>query len=206
MNFKKGYSLSALVIGLAVLFVSVSRAGVEILAQENNDIRVRIEPIELTIYHKDGTTEPVVYRVPEVNTLSNNPFYGFKKLRDYLWLMFSQGNLNKAKVSLLLADKKISEAIELIKNNNTKLALEAGSEALDKLKYADTQLNQVDDSELEKKDVFNMMYHAGYAYKEVMVSMENEFEIDKEKLNQIIEELDQFNEQKKQEKEAMEAE
>jgi hypothetical protein len=204
MNLNKGYSLLALILGMAVLFVSVSRASIDLLAQEGNELKVRIEPIEFTIYHSDGSTEPVTYKVPEVNTISSNPFYGFKKLRDYLWLMFSKGNVNKAKVALLIADKKISESVQLINSNESKLALEAGVEALDKLKYADSQIAAAPEAETEKSQINNMIYQAGFAYRQVMSTMEGEFEIDREKLKNIIDDLDEFNEQKRKEKENME--
>jgi hypothetical protein len=189
--------LMVLVFGLAILFVSIARAGLEILAKESTDSISRNNAINFVVKFQDGETAPGNYNFPETGMLPDNIFYGLKKIRDYLWLSFSQG-LTKAKISLLLADKSMSESKDLLVKDNTAKAIEAGNEAMDKLEYADKLINEFKVPDGQTKQVHYQIFWAGFAYKEVLSKAGESFEIDTDKYSKLINRIDDWN--KEQEK------
>ncbi len=102
------YTVLAILGGIVILFLSVTRAGFELMAKDNNENKLRNNLIEFTYLDDNGEKQEYDYLLPTTSTLPNNPFYGFKKVRDFLWLRFSQGEINKCKTAFLLADKKMT--------------------------------------------------------------------------------------------------
>ena len=197
-----GYFVLALTLGLLILFVSVSLASYELMAVENGESKLRIDPINFSVSQDDGTVVEMSYKLPEVNTLPNNPFYGFKKLRDQLWLVFSGSGVKKARTSFLLADKKMAEARMLIAEGEIRIALEASQEALEKLKYTDELLSTGNQSKIdEARQIREEVYMAGLAYVEVLKGVESSFEGGGEKYNNIKQELNEFNQKIQEERE-----
>lgn len=199
--FESIYPIAAFVLGLTVMFVSLSRATLEITAAENNQDKLRLNPIALTINYSDGTTEPTTYKLPEIGMLPNNPFYGFKRVRDFLWITFSSGNDGKSKVALLIADKKIAESRELLKENQNTPALDASQEAVDKLKYSGDLAAKVKDTDPQYKSLHKQIYVAGLVYKEIIDAYADTFDLDMAKYQKIVNSLDDFNASQEQEKE-----
>ena len=194
------YAMASMSLAVLILVVSVARAGLEIMAIEGNDRNLRNDPIKFEIVNKDGEKEELSYELPEPGMLPTNPFYGFKKIRDFLWIKFSGGGYKKANVQLLVADKRMAEAKVLLEDNKSKSGLEASQEALDTLKLAKNSITEVSKETEDSKQVQSQIFKAGFAYMKILKSMENSFEIDADKYNQLINDLDEWNqEQKRQE-------
>ena len=202
------YAFFAVNIGILVLFVSVSRASLNILAQESNEGKIAVKTVNLKTVQADGAVIDYTYKLPEVNMLPSQTFYGFRKVRDWMWLFFSRGDLNKAKISLVLADKKMSEVMELANKdfapNNGRLIIEAGQEALDRLKYTDNLISQSTQNADEWRQLHKQCYTAGLAYVAVMSKLGNNMGEYTPDLNELMNEINVWNEKQKEDQEGME--
>lgn len=178
-----------LVFAFMILFISLSRAGLEIAAKQQGQYGV--VPVDFI---------DSIYKLPPVDTLPTSPFYGFKRLRDYLWLTFSNGPVKKSQIALLLSDKKMAEAIALFNNDQSGIGLNAGIEAVDKLKYADKLIANYQKEDIFKEQMEIRIFQTGNAYKEIMTSINNTFGLDEAKYQQIITDLNKLNEEKQKEK------
>jgi len=187
--------------GMVILVVSVARAGLEIMAVEDNDHALRNDPIRFEIVNSDGEKEEFSYKLPEPGMLPTNPFYGFKKIRDYLWIKFSSGNIKKAKVQLLVADKRMSEAKNLLADNKGKVGLDASQEAFDTLKLAERSISEVEEKTDETKEIHSQIFKAGFAYMAILKESGESFELDAEKYNQLFKNLDEWNQEQKNKEE-----
>ncbi|MBP9817506.1 hypothetical protein KBC75_01965 [Candidatus Shapirobacteria bacterium] len=182
-------------VGFIVLAVSLTQTTLRIMAVDE----IRNNPMELTINYKDGTTEQASYKFPEVNMLPDNPFYGLKRVRDWMWLLMTSKQ-NKPKVALLLADKKIAEMTELFKKDKSELAIETGNEALDKLEYAhglESDVSQIPD---EVKRFRKQLFLAGNAYSQILNDKKENFELNQVKFDELNKKINDWN--KKQEEES----
>jgi hypothetical protein len=191
MNILSSVVFPALILVFAfiILFISLSRAGLEIAAKQQGQYGV--VPVDFI----DST-----YKLPPVDTLPTSPFYGFKRLRDYLWLTFSSGPVKKSQIALLLSDKKMAEAIALFNNDQSEMGLDAGSEAVDKLKYADRLIVNSKKEDILKKQIEAQIIQTGGAYAEIMTSINKTFGLDEAKYQKIITDLNKLNEEKQKEK------
>lgn len=183
--------------GLAILFVSVARTGLNLLAQGNGIDEVKKSEVKFLKTFEDGEKIEGTYKLPEPGMLPSNGLYGFKNFRDVLWLMFSQG-IEKPKVTLLIADKKLVEFVKLTENGNRELAIESGNEAIDKLKYASDLLQSAKITDTQSKQLRTQVLWAGLAYYEVISRNESEFQIENEKYRNLLTRIDVWN--KEQEK------
>lgn len=202
------YGFFAFGVGILILFVSISRASLSILAQESISDKIAVNIVEFEIVQADGAVVSASHRLPEVNMLPNETFYGFRKIRDWMWLFFSRGELNKSKISMLLADKKIAEVIVMAdKENNVengKLIIEASQEALDRLKYTDNLISQSSQNEDEWRQLHKQCYTAGLAYRAVLGKLENNMGEFTPDLNTILNEIDEWNKKQEEDQENME--
>jgi hypothetical protein len=171
------------------------RVGLETTTKDINENKLRIKPVKFSM-NVDGKPENLVYKLPEVTTLPSSPAYTIKQLRDYLWVQLTHEPIDRSEVILLLADKKITEANGLIKQQDYKLALDTIEEAINKLKYADKTISNLDANSIRKKQVQAEIIKAGYAYKTILYEMNKEHKLNEEKYNQILKDLDQWNEEK----------
>lgn len=194
------FTFLALCFGGLILFVSIARAGLEIMAQGNNTDKVRVNLVNFVITNDDGSTEPVSYKLPEINMLPTSSFYGFKYIRDWLWINLSRTPLEKSKVLLLVADKKIAESSALFIDNLPNQAMDAATEALVKLKYAQRETNNIKKNTDEVKQLNLQIVRAGLAYKEILQGVRNTFEVDINMYNNLISDLDAWNESQKTER------
>lgn len=183
--------------GLVILFVSVARTGLNLLAQGNGIDEVKKNEVKFLKTFEDGEKIEGTYKLPEPGMLPSNGLYGFKNFRDVLWLMFSQG-VEKPKVTLLIADKKLAEFEKLTENGSRELAIESGNEAIDKLKYASDLLQSAKITDTQSKQLRTQILWAGLAYYEVISRNESEFQIDIEKYRNLLTRIDVWN--KEQEK------
>ena len=179
-------------LGLMILILSVAKAGWETRANGDSDEVVGNNLIEFTAVFDDGTTAVGNYKLPETGMLPDNMFYGMKKIRNYLWLSFSQGTA-KIKMALLLGDKSAAEAGALIENGKNNYAFDAGNEAIDKLQYADTLINQIKVADAQTKQLHYQIFWAGYAYKEVFKKAENSFDLDAVEYTNLINRVGDWN-------------
>jgi len=184
--------IAVLGLGLMILAVSVARAGLEIMAREDADKIVRNETINFTAVFADGETSPGNYQLPESGMTVDNVFYGFKKLRDVMWLWFSKG-VTRAKISLLLADKSIAEMKNLLAKGRTTQAIEAGNEAVDKLEYADKLIGELKPENEGIKQLRYQTFWAGYAYREIIERAGGEYDVDTEKFTKLIKRINDWN-------------
>jgi len=168
--------LKIIVIVLAggILGISFVRASLEKVNQDEVQNKLRKIPISFQIENKTGGTEKICYELPETRTLPDSPFYGLKNLRDELWVKFSPNDLERARLMLLLADKKMEEAIilnqRLGKNN---LVTKTSQEAVKKLKSANDLVSAMNGKDIEVQKIEQNIETAAVVYKKLI----NDFEI-----------------------------
>jgi hypothetical protein len=194
------YTVLAILGGIVILFLSVTRAGYELMANDNNENKLRNNLIEFTYLDDSGEKQEYSYLLPTTSTLPNNPFYGFKKVRDYLWLKFSQGEINKCKTAFLLADKKMTEGKMLMELGETKIAIEASQEALEKLKYAKSIIPDDEKFRVEADYIRDQVYMAGLAYESIVKKIQLSFEDESAAKNLLEKNLNEFNQENKKER------
>ncbi len=185
------FSAVILLVSLSILYISLVRASLEIMTHDNNENILRVKPIVFNIY-KNDKPDTYVYKFPEVTTTPANPIYEVKELRDNMWIYLSHEPISKTKMILLIADKKITECQMLYKQNKYNLALDTGVDAFNKLKYANEVISEVKPNNIEAKLLKDQIYKAGYAYREAFIS------IDRVRFQQLIKDLDKWNEEKQQ--------
>jgi hypothetical protein len=189
--------MAVLGVGLTILIISMARAGWEIWASDNNGEIQGNNLVNFTAVFGDGTTTPGTYKLPEAGMLPDNMFYGMKKIRDSLWLAFSQG-IAKTRMALLLADKSIAESKKMMDVGKYDLTIEAGNEAMNKLEYADKLINDVKVADAQTKQLHYQIFWAGYAYKEVLDKMQDAFDLDTGKYSQLINRINDWNKTEEQ--------
>jgi len=140
--------------------VSMSRASLEIMAKDEKEGNLRIEPVII----QDKT----IYKLPQTNMLPDNVFYRFKEARDWLWQKFSVGNEKEAKIMFILADKKIAEARSLANKGKYDLALESSMKAVDKLKYTNELIEKMKNQDTAQKQMIIQIRDATCAYDEII--------------------------------------
>lgn len=148
--------------GLAVLAVSITQTSLKILAID--EVRNRL--IQFDIVNDDGTVNQGSYKLPEVGVLPDNPFYGIKRIRDWMWLKMTTEK-DRGELILFLADKKMSEVVELVSKERIDLAIETGKEAMIYLEYADSvRISQLSNTD-EDRRLGKQLFTAGLAYDEL---------------------------------------
>lgn len=187
------FKVGVVLVGMVMVFVSIARASFEVIAKEVGEDAIKNRYLEFVITSEDGKTLPANYNLPEAGMLPSNPFYGFKKIRDWMWMNFATG-ANKAKVAVLMADKKITEVSELFRLGDTDLAIETGNEVLDKLEYANGLL-EATDIQLRRQ-----LFLAGYAFKEIASNGSESFDMDQQKFKELINRIDRWNEKQEEER------
>lgn len=140
-----------MVSAFGILYISFTRAGLEKVNDDEQYDRLRNISIS---YQQKETGNWQCYRLPESRILSNNPIYFLKKIRDNLWIQLSRSPIDKSRITLLVADKKISETITLYKKNtNNKLLKKNIDEATKKLELVQKIIDQLNQKDLEVKKI-----------------------------------------------------
>ncbi|MEK7168426.1 MAG: DUF5667 domain-containing protein [Patescibacteria group bacterium] len=96
----------------------------------------------------------------------DNPFWYAKATRDKMWLTFTFNQNKKAEISLLFADKRLSSALTLFKNNKPDLGLITLTKAEKYLESA--ELKMTDDNELYKKVGLSSLKHREVIENEIL--------------------------------------
>jgi len=126
-----------LVFSFCICFVSLSRAGLyqagpRITSREYRNMLIAVRKV----YADEGEiVNGASYNLPEPGILPTNPFYGFKSMRDWLWIKLTVDSVEKTKMYQYMADKKMSEAVALMGDSKTKdtyVAVEEGFSYLNK--------------------------------------------------------------------------
>ena len=170
--------ISFLVLGFIILYISIARGSLDLMIKDEKENELR----------KVLINSEISYKLPETRTLPSNPFYSLKKIRDYLWISFTKNQLDKCRVLMLVADKKMSEVI-LMNQQNIEKQLIVGTtiEAINQLKLASEGLKKNQLNEVEKETIQNQISQAQYAYKEIIKTLKIDEE-EKRFLNSRVEE------------------
>jgi hypothetical protein len=114
----------------------------------------------------------ISYKFPETRTLPTNPFYSLKKVRDYLWISFTKNQLDKCRVMMLVADKKMSEVMVMNQQDAEKQIIVGTTiEAINQLKLASEGLKKSQLNEIEKEEILSQINQAKYVYKEIIKTL-----------------------------------
>lgn len=190
---------SVLIISLAILFGSLVITGLDVVAKDREIDDLRKVPIEYVKKMKNGEEILRTYKVPESTVGPGSKQYLIKKMRDKLWVDLSQNPKDKSEVCLLIADKKIFETVELIKNKkNENLISKTLDEAFFHLKESKLMLAEENKKDIEIIKIDQKINEAGLAYEDIVKS----FDYNDEKVNKIINEIENWNQKNiKEEKE-----
>ena len=181
-----GLKIGLLGLGLLILFMSTARTSLDFFENEHQENIIRNNPTTFKMINRYGVIEQQTYKFTAVGLLPNSPIYIIKWFRDWLWLTWSRGP-EKAKVALLLGDKRLMEADGLLKINDEKLAIKTANEAIDKLEYAD-YLNNNTDSQLQKQ-----IWLAGFAYREILNKRDKIEDVNSQNWAKLIQRIDEWN-------------
>ena len=182
------------ILSIVILVVSLARAGVEVMTENGSLKTMGKNEVVVESLDENGRNKFEIYKLPETGIMPDNPTYVLKKVRDSLWLTFSQG-INKPKIALLLADKKAAESRALMFEDKSNLAIESGNEAIDKLEYA-YNLSVKIKNDVAKRELLDQIYKAGFAYEQVfsesgvdknrsLINRINEWNKNQEKINHL---------------------
>lgn len=186
------YRIGAILGAGVILFLTITKVTLKIIAQEGNEDKLRVNPVEFVARRGDGTTQVATYKLPEAGILPNNPFYGFKRVRDWLWIGLNSDPKEKSKLILLLTDKKIKETVELFRLEKPDLAIEAGKEVIVRLEEAE-EIAQKITNENSAKNTHEKISMAGQVHRAILEKMKGGFEMDNEKYQNLINKIDAFN-------------
>ncbi|HOR01938.1 MAG TPA: DUF5667 domain-containing protein [Candidatus Woesebacteria bacterium] len=135
---------------LIILYVSFARAGLEKVSHDERYDQLR----KISIAYHQGNE---CYRLPESRTLPDSPFYFLKKIRDDLWIHFTNNPVDKIRIGLLVADKKMTEVIMMQRLGKTEIEwkdnlMEAEAKILKlRQKIADLNPENIEVQELDDK-------------------------------------------------------
>jgi len=168
------------------------------LDEKENELRKL--PVKIVIRRVNQPSNIFFYKLPEVRTLPTSPWYGIKKIRDFLWLYLSEEGEEKIRTGLLLADKKASEARVLLAFNKESEAIGAMTEALEKLEKVEQDWQKIDEKDTNKKGLAIDIYLAGLAYETEIKKINKPEIVDKIEYKKIIESLEKWNEKQEEKK------
>ena len=189
-TLKYFWHFSLLIIGLLILFGSLVITSLKIMAEDKNMDNLRKVPIEYVKKMENGEKILKSYKVPESKIGPDNGQYLIKKIRDNLWINLTKESKNKSEICLLIADKKIFESAELVKNNKEKeLVAKTLKEAIFYLKESRRQLLKENGKDIEINKIDQKINEAGLAYEDIVKS----FDCNDEKINKIIDEIEDWN-------------
>jgi hypothetical protein len=189
-NWKYFARFFLILISLVILFWSLILTGLENMRDDKKTNNLRVFPIEYIKEMDNGEKILKVYKVPESKVGPENIKYPIKKFRDKLWINLSQTIKDKSEVYLLMADKRIFEAVELVKNKrNEDLIAKTIDEAFCNLKEAKKILIEEDKENIETIKINQQINQAGLAYEDIVKSLNCK----NEKLNKIIDDIENWN-------------
>lgn len=156
------FKLGVLLMAMSILYISLARASLERSIEDERLDNLRKVPIRF---------EEKTYRLPETRTLPDSPFYFFKQTRDELWVELTTDPTDKFRVVMLIADKRMEEALTLEKKNmNSPLVKKTIDDAVKKLEMAVEIVDKYNFNEIEKREMNWRMDQAVMAYKWIIDS------------------------------------
>lgn len=186
------------VAGLMILFWSLVAAGFDKLKDDIGDNNLRNVPVEYVKEIGDGEKILKTYKVPESNIEPGDIEYPLKKFRDQLWISLSQTPKEKADVYLLIADKRMFETVNLIKNKKSDvLILATLNDSIYDLKEAKKSLLDETTKDVEFLKTEQQIRQAGLAYEDIVKS----FSYKNEEVDKIINELENWNQKNREQNE-----
>jgi hypothetical protein len=87
----------------------------------------------------------------------------------------------------------MAEAMVLFKDNQPRIAIEAAEEAFDKLKTVKKEISKAEEMTVQLKETERHYKMAGFAYRQVLESAKNTFDLDVQRYNELNESLDEWN-------------
>ena len=173
--------------------ISISRATLEMMVKNEKEDKLRTE--EVIIDNK------VIYKLPQSWLLPDNKSYIIKEIRDWTWQKFSFGEENKIQIALILADKKITESIALIKKEEYDLALITSTKAVEKLKYAGKLMEKMENNNVVPVQINNQIKKSMEVYLKIIEEMGKNDKIDEQKYFLLLQNINEFKEKQTQKKE-----
>lgn len=162
MMWQRIIRISFLVLAFLVLYISLARGSLDLMIKDEKENELRKIPIN----------SEISYKFPETRTLPTNPFYSLKKIRDYLWISFTKNQLDKCRVMMLIADKKMSEVMIMNRQDAEKQIIVGTTiEAINQLKLASEGLKKSQLNEIEKEEILSQINQAKYVYKEIIKTL-----------------------------------
>lgn len=160
------------VVCISILFLSLVRATLPTTMEKIKENEYRSVLLALKPVYADDNIETSVgsnYNLPDAGLLPSNPFYGFKAMRDWLWLKLTMDPAAKAKLLQHNADKKMSEAVALIADSKTKDAYMAIDESFSFLEQTKSVIDTIDKKQADKaKQQKLQLIRAGQAYEKII--------------------------------------
>lgn len=173
-----------LALGGGILLISISRASLEIMSKADAEGKLRTEPVII-----DNVE---IYKLPQSQILPKSGYYWLKDTRDWVWQKFSFDDEKTIQIKLILADKKVSEARELIKKEKYDLALENYARAIEKLKDAGKLVNNIEKKDIFKSETNNQIKKMTQVYKKMIEEMGKNDKIDEQKYLLLLQKVYAF--------------
>ncbi|MDD3998695.1 MAG: DUF5667 domain-containing protein [Candidatus Shapirobacteria bacterium] len=167
-----------------ILLISISRASLEIMSKEEREGRLRTEPVIID--------DVEIYKLPQSQTLPKSGYYWLKETRDWLWQKFSFDDEKIIQITLILADKKVSEARNLMEKEKYSLALENYAKAIEKLEDAGKLVNNMEKKDIFKSETNNQIKRMTQVYKKMIEEMGKNDKIDEQKYLLLLEKVYAF--------------
>mgnify|MGYP000978754958 CR=1 FL=1 len=164
-GMKWWWKLGIILFSIIILYISFVRAGLEIIRENRNYDKLRNVPVSFQFKNKLGELEYNCYNLPESRTLPDNPLYYIKNLRDEFWVILTKDSLEKANILLLIADKKLEEAIKLDKKGKQNLANKTFKNAILKLEKSIKIVNSLNQKDIEVMKMSIKISEAEKVYK-----------------------------------------
>jgi len=158
------------VAGISILYISLTRAGLEKLIQDEQQDKLRKIPVTFEWVNSRGEKQEGRYKFPETTTLPTNPLYFLKKMRDELWIVLTNNPIDKARVIMLITDKRMEEAMILNgRNANPNLIAKTINSSLEKM----TESNEIikDLRPIDKKEFKQTWCQEFLAYRWIINSL-----------------------------------
>ena len=90
-------------------------------------------------------------------------------MRDDLWIRFSRNEVDKARISLLVADKKMEEAIVMYeKNIDSSIFKKTIDEAVKRIEIVQNTVNTMNKNDLEVKKIKQKMDQTNWFYQYII--------------------------------------
>lgn len=191
------FVLLAIILSFLILFISLVKASVPALANEEGGFSV--EPIKYQILGDDGTLKDLVYELPYPGILPPHPLFVFKRIRDWMWLRMTRDHYKKAMLLHRFADREMGAAVVMSENDRSKTGLEFAEKAIEDLEEAYEETKKEKVVYIEAKQIGVQIREAGIAYEYAIWDFKPAFFLDEGKWDIILRRIRDFNLQDGQE-------